>query len=108
MFYCLTTLAMHESLGSPGGIHGFPALLAQFLLPGSIALWVLADARRHGHPLHYDVGSFIYFAGQVLAPIYLFSTRGWRAFATIGWFLLLNVAAEFFGSIPYILFAIRQ
>ena len=108
IFYCLGTLAMHEALGSPGGIHGTPAVLAEFLLPGSIALWVLSDSRRHGHPLHYDAGSFLYFAWPVLAPIYLFLTRGFRAFSTIGWFLLLNVAAAFFGSIPYIFYVIRR
>jgi len=99
---------MHETLGSPRGVHAFLALLAQLLLPGSIALWVLADARRRGRSLHYDAGSFIFFAWPVLAPIYLFSTRGLRAFAALGWFLFLYLAASFFGSIPYIIFSMRQ
>ena len=75
---------MHESFGSPGVVHSFVALPAQLFLSGSIALWVLADSRRRGQSLHYDAGSFIYFAWPVLAPIYLFSTRGWRAFAALG------------------------
>ena len=108
MFYCLAASAMHETLGSPGGVRAFLALLPQFLLPGSIALWVLADARSRGRSLHYDAGSFIMFAWPVLAPIYLFSTRGWRAFTVIGWFLVLYLVATLFGSVPYILFTMRQ
>ena len=99
---------MHETLDSPRGVHAFLALLAQLLLPGSIALWILADARRRGQSLHYDAGSFFFFAWPVLAPIYLFSTRGWRAFSVLGWFLLLYLAAAFFGSIPYFIFSMRQ
>ena len=108
MFYCLAALAMHETLDSPGGVHASFALLAQLFLPSSIALWVLADARQRRRPVPYDFGSFVFFTWPVLVPIYLFRTRGWRAFAALGWFLLLYLAAALFGSIPYILFAMRQ
>jgi hypothetical protein len=103
MFYCLATEALHGTLNSPGGVFTSLDALAGFLLPGSVALWVLADARRRGRSLPYDAGSFIYFAWPVLAPIYLFSTRGWRAFAALGCFLLLYLAAALFGSIPFFL-----
>ncbi len=108
MFYCIAVLGMYESLDSPGGFHVTLAYLATLLFPGSIALWVLADARRRGHPLPYDAGSFIYFASPVFAPLYLFSTRGWRAFVTLGWFLLLYLAASFVGAIPYLLFSTSE
>lgn len=108
MFYCLATSAMHETLDSHGGVPALLALLAAALLSLSIALWVLADARQHHRAVPYDFGTFVFIAWPVLVPFYLFSTRGWPAFATLGWFLLLYLAAAFFGSIPYFIFVMRQ
>jgi hypothetical protein len=99
VFYCLTTIAAYKTLHSPAGAFAFLDALAHLLLPGSIALWVLADARRRRLALPYDAGSFVYFAWPVLAPAYLFFTRGWRGFAIIGWFLLLDLGAAFLGAI---------
>jgi hypothetical protein len=45
----------------------------------------------------------VFFAWPLFVPIYLFSTRGWRAFATLGFFLLLYLAAALFSIIPFIL-----
>ena len=73
-----------------------------------MALWVLADARQHQRSLPYDFGSFVFFAWPLVVPIYLFSTRGWRAFATLGFFLLLYLAAALFAGIPFVLHSIRQ
>ena len=108
MFYCIAASALHEGRGSPSGIAAVAAMLSTLFLAGSIALWVLADARQRCHPVPYDFGSFVFFTWPVFVPIYLFCTRGWRAFAALGWFLLLYLAAALFGSITYILFAMRQ
>jgi hypothetical protein len=105
MFYCLTALVLHKTLNSPPALPAFGALLASAFLPSSIALWVLADARRR-HPVPYDFGSVLYFTWPFLVPIYLFSTRSWRAFAPLGCFLLLYFAAALTGVIPS-LFATR-
>jgi hypothetical protein len=94
MFYCLSALDLYEAVGSPPGLLGLAALLAQALLPSSVALWVLADARRLKHDVSYDFGSFVFFTWPLLAPIYLFSTRGWRAFAPLGCFVLLYAVAS--------------
>ena len=99
MFYCMAVSSMHQTLGSPNGNPAFAVLMASLLFPGSIALWVLADARRRGYVLSYDAGGFFFFAWPVLAPIYLISTRGWRGFATLGCFVMLYLAAGLFGSI---------
>ena len=107
MFYCLATGVMHESVGSPPGIPAFATILASILLPGSVALWVVADAQHGRRSLPYDFGSFAFFAWWALVPIYLFSTRGWRGFIPIGWFILLYVAAAVLGSIPVWLLAMR-
>ena len=79
------------------GVGRFPC---EILLPSTIALWVLTDARNRKLPLPYDSVSYFFFAWPILVPIYLFSTRGRRAFAVTGWFLLLYLASAVFGSIP--------
>jgi hypothetical protein len=108
MFYCFAATALHEGLGSPSGAPLFASMLASFLLPSSMALWVLADARQRRRRLPYDFGSFVFFAWPLVVPIYLFSTRGWRAFATLGFFLLLYLAASFFRIIPFVLYSMRH
>ncbi len=108
MFYSMAASAMHTTLGSPSGAPGLLALLAQLFLNASIALWFFADARRRGRPLFHDAGIYFFFAWPLFAPAYLFATRGWRAFAPLGWFLLLYFAAMICGSIPYLLFLIRE
>jgi hypothetical protein len=54
----------------------------QFAFPLVIATWVTADARKRGRSLCYDYDSFVFFAPYIV-PIYLFQTRGWRAFLTL-------------------------
>jgi hypothetical protein len=47
------------------------------------AWWVIADARKRGRQLCYDYDSFLYFLSPFLPLIYLFQTRGSRAFLTL-------------------------
>lgn len=96
IFYSLASLSIHESLNFPDGTPAALALLAQWLLSSSVALWILADARRRGSSLPYDTGTLFFIAWPVAAPVYLFSTRGWRAFPVLLRFILLNLAAAFF------------
>ncbi len=103
MFYCLTASFLHENIGSPSGAPAFAAGLASLLFLSSFGLWVLADARQRDRSLPYDFGSFVFFAWPLVVPIYLFSTRGWRAFATLGLFVLLYLAALLVSSIPFML-----
>jgi len=108
ILYCLATLAIYEGFNSPSGIPAPVALLAWLLHPTGIALWVLADARARRRQLPYDAGAFFFLAWPILAPVYLFSTRGWRAFAVIGWFLLLNFAADaFYAAVYYVCTALN-
>jgi len=48
-----------------------------------IATWVLADARKRGRPLCYDYDTLVFFAWPIVVPVYLFQTRGLRAFLTL-------------------------
>jgi hypothetical protein len=54
-----------------------------------IADWILSDARRIRYQLWYDADTFFTAAWPVLAPIYLFKTRGTRAFIPIVCFLTI-------------------
>lgn len=103
MFYCLSAVALYEGLGSPSRASPLATAFAQYLLAASIALWVLSDARRRGCSPAYDFDSLVFFTWPVLAPIYLFSTRGWRGVIPIGGFTLLYLSAAILGNIARIL-----
>ena len=100
MFCCLAAVALHDNAGAPSGMPAVAALIAGYLFTGSLALWVELDAQKRQRPLPYDYGSFVFFAWLVVVPVYLFSTRGRRAFIALGCFTLIYVAAVILGSIP--------
>ena len=103
MFYCLLIIYLHQGLGSPPGRAASAAALALYLFPSCMAMWVFADARRRQHTLPFDFGAFVFFFWPVVVPAYLFKTRGLRAFATIGWFLLLWFTAVLWAVIPIVI-----
>ena len=59
------------------------SMVASVALPLVVATWVMADARKRGRKVCYDFDSFVYFAWPVVVPVYLFQTRGLRAFLTL-------------------------
>jgi hypothetical protein len=67
-----------------------------------ISYWVISDARKRGYRLCYDYDSFVYFAWPLVVPIYLFRTRGIRAFLTLLCFggVCLTAAAIGFVMMP--------
>ena len=95
--FCATAAyQLYRFLGQPNGMPAVSALAAYYLLPAAIALWVVADSQRRGWNTLYDFGSFVFFFWPVMAPIYLFQTRGLRAFSIIGLFLVVFFAAIVF------------
>ena len=69
---------------SPGGeISGRADLVLQLALPLVITSWVTSDARKRGRELCYDYDSLVFFFSPVMVPVYLFQTRGLRAFLTL-------------------------
>ena len=97
--FCTTAAyQMYRFLGQPNGMPAIFALGAYYLLPATIALWVVADARERRHCRLYDFVSFVFFLWPVIAPIYLFQTRGLRAFSTIGLFFAIFFAAIAFAT----------
>ncbi len=68
-------------------------LASRVAFPLVMASWVLADARKRGRRLCYDYDSFVFFAWPVVVPVYLFQTRGARAFLTLLCFACICVIA---------------
>jgi hypothetical protein len=72
-------------------------LVSHVALSLILALWVLRDAAERKRRICYDFDSFVFFAWPFVIPIYLFQTRGVRAFLTILgfgglWFVAMAVA----------------
>ena len=61
-------------------------LVSRFALPFLVTFWVMTDARIRHRKLCYDFDSFVFFGWPVLVPVYLFQTRGIRAFLTLFFF----------------------
>jgi|ERR1041385_550490 hypothetical protein len=69
---------------APGGqLPGQADLASRLALPLIISYWVTADAQKRGRQLCYDYDSFVFFASPILVPVYLFQSRGARAFLTL-------------------------
>lgn len=107
VFYSLAAVGVYQNSGSPNGVPAMVAALCSMVLDGSIALWVIEDAHRKGRRLPYDFGSFVYFAWPFVVPIYLFSTRGWRGVATLGWFVILYALASIVGLLAWLIGSTR-
>lgn len=57
--------------------------VAQVALSLILASWVTADAQKRQLKLCHDFDSFVFFAWPIVLPVYLFRTRGVRAFLTL-------------------------
>jgi hypothetical protein len=60
-------------------------------LPLVLVAWVINDSRKRHISLCFDYDTFMFFAWPFLLPLYLFRTRGPRAFIPIAWFLLISL-----------------
>ena len=73
-----------------------------------IALWVIRDAQKRGRHLCYDYDSFVYFAWPIVAPVYLFQTRGARAFLTLLCFAGICLIAMFPSAVVFLIREFEQ
>jgi hypothetical protein len=64
---------------------------------------VIADARKRGRRLCYDFDSFVFFIWPIIVPVYLFQTRGVRAFLTLLCFAGICVVAMLAASVVSII-----
>ena len=82
--YCACAEQLHEIVGQPPGLPAIAAEIASLLFVASVALWVVADARRCGWSLPYDYASFVFVFWPLFAIIYVISARGRRALVPVG------------------------
>src|SRR5580765_5619726 len=78
--YALAVSVSWVAASGRGGLSGAADLISRWAMALVIANWVIRDARKRGRPLCYDYGMFLFFAWPIVAPVYLFQTRGVRAF----------------------------
>lgn len=63
------------------------------------AMWVATDARRRQRAMGYGFPALVFLFWRVFAPIYLFQTRGARAWVSLLGFLAIAFAAFLFGAV---------
>jgi hypothetical protein len=80
--YALTS-GIASAMHSDGTLPGSADYVARAALGLIMASWVHADAQKRQRRLCYDYDSFVFFAWPIVVPVYLFRTRGLRAFLTL-------------------------
>lgn len=82
LWLCAIAFGISHGAAPDGELSKRADLAFGVALPLVIASWVTADARKRGRDLCYDYDSFVFFLPYIV-PIYLFQTRGVRAFLTL-------------------------
>jgi len=103
LWFCAVTLGIASALGADEGMPKGAQLASSVALSLVVASWVMADARKRGRRLCYDYDSFVYFAWPVVVPIYLFQTRGARAFLTLLCFAGIWLMAALAAGITFVI-----
>ena len=94
LFVCFFSMGWDMALGDPVPLF---TVIVSYLVPTAVALWVLRDAQKSDHSLPYDFGTFVFFTWQILVPLYLLRTRGWRALVVMAGFGLIYGSATWLG-----------
>jgi len=64
-----------------------------------VAFWVALDARRRERGLGYGFPSLVFILWPVFAPIYLFQTRGVKAFWSLTLFVVTMLITVGIGAV---------
>jgi hypothetical protein len=83
LWLCAIALGLAYSVAPDGALSWRADVASRLAFPLVIASWVSADARKRGRALCYDYDSFVFFASPLIVPVYLFKTRGRRAWLTL-------------------------
>ena len=104
LWLCVAALVIASAASADSaGLPKQAELASRVAFPLIMASWVMADARKRGRRLCYDYDSFVFFAWPVILPVYLFQTRGARAFLTLLCFAGIWVIAMLAGSVVFII-----
>ena len=93
LWLCAVSFGLAYSVSPDGELSKRADLASRIALPLVIASWVTADARKRGRQVCYDYDSFVFLAYPIIAPVYLFQTRGVRAFLTLLCFAAIWITA---------------
>ena len=93
LWLCAVSFGLAYSVSPDGELSKRADLASRIALPLVIASWVTADARKWGRQVCYDYDSFVFLAYPIIAPVYLFQTRGVRAFLTLLCFAAIWITA---------------
>src|SRR6266481_5996931 len=96
LWLCAIAFGIAYSVAPSGHLSSRADLVSRIALPLVISFWVSADAQKRRRQLCYDFDSFVFFASPIIVPVYLFQTRGVRAFLT----LLCFAAIWLIGMLP--------
>jgi len=94
LWFCAAALGGASALGPEHAWlpwHAF--LLWKIAFSLAVAGWVIEDARKNGETLCYDYDTLVYFFWPIVVPVYLFRTRGLKAFLTLLGFATLCIGA---------------
>ena len=95
--FCATAaLELHEFSGAPGGMPAVCAIVANYLTSASIALWIQIDAHERGERPAYDFDTLAFIFWPIVAPVYLFRTRGAGAFVPLTAFVAVTMLGYLF------------
>ena len=62
-----------------------------------VAVWVMADAKRRQRALSFSFPALAFFLWPIFAPLYLFQTRGIRAFLSLFGFVFAYYVSTVIG-----------
>src|ERR1043166_3152871 len=95
--FCTTAaLELHQFIGEPRGLPAICAVAANYLMAGSVALWIQIDAYERGRSPAYDFDTLVFILWPVVGPVYLFRTRGASAFGPLCAFIGVTALAPLF------------
>lgn len=89
-------IALGVATGASSVDEGLPNradLASRLALSLVLALWVIRDAQKRGRQLCHDYGAAVFFLWPLVVPVYLFQTRGLRAFVTLACFAAISLIA---------------
>jgi len=84
--YAVSFAVAWIAAGGRGAFSTGGDLISRWAMALVVTTWVVRDAHKRSRQLCYDYGMFLFFWWPVVAPVYLFQTRGVRAFLTLLWF----------------------
>lgn len=100
-FLCLGVVTSRETETAQVSSRGEFAISIAFGL--LVVIWIVRDARQRERKLGYGFPALVLLLWPIFAPIYLFQTRGVRAFLSLLAFLVIFVAATALGAVIWAL-----